>query len=178
MTTFFSGLNTVADIKAAYRRLAKEYHPDLNHDRDTTRTMQQINAEYHAALELQNGRGQVGTDGKTRTYKYNCETEQDIMDKIAELLALDLPGCEVWLIGFWIWVQGDTRPVKDTLKDAGLSWHSKRKAWYWKPFAGKTRYNGRVSLGQLAEHYGARLFTEDDKQQSQGQRRHTPALVG
>ena len=33
-------------IKEAYRKLAKKYHPDRNHDTDTTTYMQQINDAY------------------------------------------------------------------------------------------------------------------------------------
>lgn len=37
---------TFAEIKKAFRKLAMEYHPDKNLDRDTTKEMQQIIAAY------------------------------------------------------------------------------------------------------------------------------------
>src|SRR5689334_15357414 len=33
-------------IEAAYRRLARRYHPDLNPNQDTTATMQELNGAY------------------------------------------------------------------------------------------------------------------------------------
>jgi hypothetical protein len=162
MFDYFAGLTTVVDIKARYRQLAKEYHPDLNHDRDTTRIMQVINAQYHEALDRQNGRSQMGDDGQARTYRYNQETEQAIMDKIAELLALDLPDCEVWLIGYWIWVRGETYPVRELLGDADMKWHGKRRAWYWKPYPGRSSYNPKVNLDGLASQYGYKTFSQEE----------------
>ncbi|MBQ9003779.1 MAG: hypothetical protein IJ087_18190, partial [Eggerthellaceae bacterium] len=38
------------------------------------------------------------------------------------------PGC-------CIWVSGDTKPHRETLKDFGFRWSPKRSAWYWKPQA-------------------------------------------
>jgi len=81
------------------------------------------------------------------------------MDKLAELLRLSLPGCEIWLIGKWLWVKGDTRPVRGALKGAGLRWHNERQAWFWKPYASKARYNDKVDFDDLADYYGCRTFT-------------------
>lgn len=37
--------------------------------------------------------------------------------------------------GCCIWVSGDTRPHRETLKAYGFRWAPKRAAWYWKPCA-------------------------------------------
>ena len=82
-----------------------------------------------------------------------------------ELVGLNLPNCEVTIIGVWIWVTGDTRPVKDKLKSAGCKWHSRRKCWYFKPYKSrKTKYSG-LSLDELAFRYGSTRVrqTEDER---------------
>lgn len=30
----------------------------------------------------------------------------------------------------WVWVSGDTKSIKDVLKEIGFKWSSKREAWY------------------------------------------------
>jgi hypothetical protein len=35
-------------------------------------------------------------------------------------------------IGDWVWVSGDTRPIKEELKTLGFFWGNKKKAWYFK----------------------------------------------
>lgn len=148
MTNYFAGLCSVEEIKKAYRDLARKHHPDLGGDLET---MKVINSQYHQALNGQNGKE---TDG--RTYKYNAKAEQEIMDVIAELLKL--PNLEISLIGYWIWIQGDTKPVKAALKAQACRWHSGRLCWYWKPsWCGRSRSNPG-GLEELAAKYGYQDF--------------------
>lgn len=160
--SYFASCKTVTEIKKLYRELAMQHHPDRGGD---TATMQAINAQYHEALKRFDRQQETGSDGSQHTYYYNAEHEQSIMDKINELLKLRLEGVEIWLIGKWIWVQGDTKPHREALKNAALSWHSKRLAWYWKPYEERTRYNERMSLSGLADHYGAKLYEPEQEAQ-------------
>lgn len=176
MNTYFSGCITTAEVKARYRELAMKWHPDRGGD---NRTMQIINDQYHSILKGKHETAEMGSDGREHTYYYNEAHEQAIIEKIAELLRLDLPGCEIWLIGKWVWVMGDTKPVKDLLgkNGAGLTFHSKRKCWYWKPTIGKHYYNKRASLSDLANTYGAKKFATQAKEQENRQRASGPALA-
>ena len=155
---FFNHLTEVGAIKSEYRTLAKLHHPDRGGD---TVTMQKINAEYHAALERLNGQTSIGTDSKEHTYYYNREVEQEVIDKIFELLALALPNTEIELIGTWIWISGDTRPVKDSLKEAGCRWHCKRQLWYWRRFTYRRKYSN-MSMNQLRRSYGCQTFEKKE----------------
>lgn len=147
---YFAAFTTVETIKAEYKKLAFQHHPDLGGD---TATMQLINAQYEAALRGVDGTESIGSDGKTHRYKYSRETEQALMAKIAELAALKISGVEVLLIGTWLWVSGDTKPHKDALKTAGLRWHATRGCWYFNPTPGKY-YGSNASLNELAAQYG------------------------
>jgi len=156
---WFSGCNTPEAIKIKYRKLAMQYHPDRGGD---NATMPEINAQYQEALRCCDG--QTSKDnGKEYTYHYQAEVEQAIMDKIAELLSFNMSDVDVALIGVWIWITGNTKPVKDSLKSAGCKWHSKRKCWYWQN-GKKRRSYSKASLGQIAEKYGYTKFN-----QTQGQ---------
>lgn len=166
---YFFNLRTVTEIKSRYRELMMKWHPDRHPEadekqkREFTRITQEINEAYHAALASAHGSTEKGDDGRDHTYKYNQAEEQAIMDKIEELIKLHMEGVEIWLIGYWIWVIGETKPYKDLLgrNGAGLSWHSKRQAWYWKPYEGKA-WHSNASLGSLAYKYGATQFKDDE----------------
>ena len=160
---YFTNVHTVGEAKSLYRHLAKENHPDL-HGHETTEAMQAINDEYHKVLASLDGSTSIGSDNKEHTYHYNRDVEQELMDKIAELLGLKLEGCEIELVGTWIWVSGDTKPVKDKLgkNGAGMTWHSRRKRWYWKRAGYSSRYNKKASFADLRDFYGSRSFKDDD----------------
>ena len=148
---------TVGQIKSEYRKLAKLHHPDLGGDLEK---MKQVNITYHAALLAANGETSLGSDGKEHTYKYNEKIEQMVMDKVLEILALNL-NITVKIVGVWIWVEGTTRDQKDIFNrnGVGLKWHSEKKVWYFNPHKGRrTRHSGK-SLAELEEMYGSRSFS-------------------
>ncbi len=171
---YFKDCHTVAEIKKRYRKLAMEHHPDRGGD---TATMQEINAAYHAALAKKHETAEAGSDGREHTYYYNEDHEQAIIEKIDELIAQNLTGCDIWLIGKWVWIVGETKPHKEALKEAGCKWHAKRKCWYWKPTAGRHRYAKNSSLSDLAYTYGAKRFGDREKSGERSQRARRPALA-
>lgn len=38
---------------------------------------------------------------------------------------------KVEICGMWVWVTGETKPVKDVLKAAGFWWAKNKQAWYY-----------------------------------------------
>ena len=156
---YFSGLSTVAEIKKEYRRLALLNHPDIGGD---TRTMQIINEQYHNVLKSCDGQTSIGSDKKQHTYRYNYDIEQELVDKIRELLALQMNDVYIELIGTWVWITGSTKQYKEKLKELKCQWHSKRGAWYFRRFTYRRRYSNK-SFEELRYMYGtqdARDFEE------------------
>lgn len=147
----------VEAVKYLYRDLAKQHHPDLG---GNTETMQRINAEYEALLRSLDGSTSTGTDKKEHTYHYNHSAERAVMEKLHEILSLGIDGANVFLIGSWIWVKGDTKPYRKELKRIGLRWISRRQAW---AFSAKkwTRRASSGSLDDLAAKYGAEEVVSD-----------------
>jgi hypothetical protein len=145
----FSGL-TVEQIKIKYKKLAMQYHPDLGGDLEI---MKMLNNAYEAALKSCDGQKTKDDQGQEHTYKYSQEIEQALMNKIIELLSLNMEDVDIDLIGTWIWVTGNTKPFKDKIKQAGCTWHSKRGCWYFKigKYYGKSSTS---SLEELAKKYG------------------------
>jgi curved DNA-binding protein CbpA len=159
MNIYFADCYTVESIKAKYRTLARQHHPDLGGD---TAIMQAINAAYHDALAAVDGQESHDEEGRPHRYAYNRERESEIMEKLAEILKILPSGCEVFLIGYWLWIQGTTREdlaTRTALKSAKAQWHSKRLCWYWRPQ--DLRHYGKQSrhgLSGLAAKYGCREF--------------------
>lgn len=151
---YFEQKISIADIKAHYRKLALQYHPDRNPGTDTNEIMKEINNQYHARLKQANGQTITDDQGIRHEYKYNYDVEQALVEKIRELLALRMEGVEIELIGVWIWVSGNTKPYKDELKKAGCFWHVKRLCWYF--HTGKFYYKrySENSFDELRYKYG------------------------
>jgi len=166
-TQWFTSCKTVGDVKTRYRQLAKAHHPDLSKEADATKTMQAINAQYHATLEAMDGQVSKGFDGKDHTYNYNQDIEQELMDKIAQVLAYRMPGVDVELIGSWLWVYGDTKPYKEAMKAMGLIWHGQRKKWYYRTGSYRRRYTD-VDFDTLRSMYGSHQFKPGDEAQPRG----------
>lgn len=145
---------TVADIKKEYRRLCNIHHPDKGGE---TAMMQEVNAQYHEALQNIDGAVTQDKNGTKHTYTYKFDVEEAIIDKIDELLSLNLTGIEISLIGTWIWITGETKVYKEQLKAAKCKWHAKRKCWFFS-LQSKTRYNSKASLDDLASTYGYSTF--------------------
>jgi hypothetical protein len=157
--TYFATCETVEDIKATYRVLVRKHHPDLAGG--DLETMKVINAQYEAALKGSDGQQSMGTDNKTHTYRYDAAVEAELMEKISELISLigDNAAVEILLIGRWIWITGETKPLAPVLgkKGAGCFWNSTRVCWYWK--SKETRSYGRGgNLDELAAKYGCQTF--------------------
>lgn len=142
---FFNGCNTIDEVKKLYKKLAMENHPDRGGD---TATMQAINTEYaFACAKLAKGAGL--SDEEADTEIRLSEEYRQVIEKI-----INLPGIVIEIIGNWIWVTGNTRPVKDTLKETGFYFASKKVAWYYRNEAFKTRGNG-APLEQIRAKYGS-----------------------
>ncbi len=145
MMDYFCNCKTVEELKAEYKRLARKNHPDVGGD---TATMQEINRQYEAAFNRANG-----NDGAT------TETAADFISIINALMKIHGIVCE--LCGSWIWISGDTRPVKDELKAAGCRWAAKKKMWYWKP-AGEYHRGSNASMEHIRAKYGSQVFSRRD----------------
>jgi len=147
---FFAHCQTVEEVKAEYKKLARKHHPDLGGD---TATMQSINAAYEQALKGCNGQKSTDSQGKEHVYKYNAQLEKELVDFIYAFNAKDLP-LNADLIGVWVWITGDTKPHKEILKELNCRWHSKRACWYFRPESYKGGFSSDGSLEELAAKYG------------------------
>jgi len=66
----------------------------------------------------------------------------------------NLAGVVIEVVGHWIWVTGNTYPVKHQLKEAGLFFAPKKLAWYYRAEEYKTK-GGKKTLDEIREKYGS-----------------------
>ncbi|MBN8876784.1 MAG: J domain-containing protein [Sphingobacteriales bacterium] len=149
--TYFKDCKTIDEVKATYKKLAKQYHPDLGGD---TATMQTINREYaYACAHIAKDSGM--TDEQADEQVRYSEQYRSVIEKI-----INLPGIVVELVGGWIWVTGDTFPVRKQLKTAGLFFAHKKLAWYFRSDEYKTR-GGKKSLAEIKRKYGSERISKE-----------------
>ena len=148
MKNYFEGCKSLDEVKAAYRRLAKENHPDCGGD---TATMQEINRQYAAAVE---------NIKRTGSAADRAHAAQEVPEEFVAAVnaVVGLKGVVLELVGAWLWATGDTRQHKDALKAAGYKWASKKKAWYWHPIWAASA-GSKMSLDQIRDKYGAERIT-------------------
>jgi len=147
----FAGCGTPQEIKSLFRTLAFQNHPDRG---GSNEAMKAINAAYHKALKGLHGFTSKGTDGKNHTYYYHRKAEQAVMDKVQELLGLNLTECSIEIIGTWVWVSGETKQHQAKLNSAKCRWHGKRGRWYWHTPSAYRRKYSHASMETLRRSYG------------------------
>lgn len=65
------------------------------------------------------------------------------------------------VVGSWIWLNGDTKPIKDILKDLGFKWASKKKKWYYGEMKGRNLKP--KSMSDIKAKYGCETLKTKDK---------------
>ncbi|MDP9766114.1 molecular chaperone DnaJ [Deinococcus enclensis] len=153
---YFQNIHTAAELKALYRQLCKQYHPDKG---GSTQQMQDINNQYEATMNrlLSSKPDEDYGEGKFyRTREQETEVEAAIRAAVEKVAHLD--GIELEIIGAWVWLSGDTRTHKDTIKAAGYYWMHKKKMWAFKGKPSNGR--GNTSMEEMRERYGSeRVYT-------------------
>ena len=158
-TTYFSNCKTIEEAKRLYHKLAVANHPDLGGNLEI---MQAINAEYDIiAIKLANIHENASGDTYTSEQSENTEIPADFRDMINKLIHLD--GINIELIGRWIWVNGNTYPYKDIIKQLGFKWASNKKSWYWHTAEDSTANRKSMSLEKIKEKYGCTSFQTNSR---------------
>lgn len=109
----------------------KKYHPDLNLDKqeECTEIAKEINNEFSYLFDkLPNER--KNKEGETYEAKKEFDKPSEFMDIINKLIKY--PNLKINIISSSLWVSGETKPLKELLKDLNFKWHSVRLSWYLK----------------------------------------------
>lgn len=153
---WFSNVNTIVELRNKYKQLLIKYHPDNNPDVDTTSTMQQINAEYDELLKHF-----TSNQTSSQHNDYSTETElKNVLNEVVKIKADIL----IELVGTWIWISGQTYPIRKQLCKLGFNWAAKKKMWYW----GKSthRCTSPMDMALIREKYGSVVYRARQEQEA------------
>jgi hypothetical protein len=156
---WFNECKTLDEVKTTYKKLAKQYHPDLGGD---TATMQEINKEY-AFASAKVIQGANLSEEETEHEILSSELYRKAIEQI-----IHLDGITIELVGYWIWVTGNTYSVRATLKDAGFFFAPKKTAWYFRTAEYKVTRSSGKSLDQIRNKYGSEVLNENAPKNKRG----------
>lgn len=156
---YFKNVNSVEQLKKQYRNLAKQYHPDLNKDKDATRIMQAINKEYEELFERYKNVHE-NADGETYTAKESTtEHSSDFINIINSIINFNV---DIEIIGSWVWCF-NSYEYREQLKKLGFHYAAKKKAWVW--HSGEhTRKRSNMPLEAIRGKYGSEKIKDKEEQ--------------
>ena len=142
MLKYFVNIETIEELKKVYKELAKKFHPDLGGDKEE---FQAMNNEYDLLFKnLKN----------KKANKTNINTNDNFKDIINELIKYNELTIEI--IGSWLWISGNTYPLRDIIKNLGLLWSKGRKKWYYTAdtIDGANKHYKKKTYEELKNNYG------------------------
>ena len=144
---FFKNCESIEEIKKQYKKLAFEFHPDLTGEHET---MKLINLEYEFLC---------------KNFKpKNTEEINDLSqfkDKIDILI--NLQGVFIELIGKWLWIGGNTKEHKETLKNNGFLWAKNKQKWFYRSDEYKINNKGKtMNMDEIRSKYGSKIITKNN----------------
>ena len=140
----FSEVTGINEAKKVYKTLAKKLHPDVGGSEEEFKL---LNAIYNDFIE-------------NKIYFSNdFKIDLDLEKIISQILHFE--NITIELVGSWIWLSGDTKEIKDKLKELGFKWASKKKMWYYGEM--KAKNPNPKSLDEIKAKYGSETLKSNEK---------------
>ena len=141
----FQNVEGINEAKKIYKTLAKKLHPDMvGGDEESFKL---LNAIYTDLIE--------------HKIYFSNDFKIDVeLEKIISLI-LHFENITIELVGSWIWVSGDTKEIKNKLKELGFKWASKKKMWFYGEMKGRNK--NEKSMEEIKSKYGSETLKTNDK---------------
>lgn len=154
---YFNNIESLQELKKLYHRLAKEYHPDAS-AKGSNEIMAEINAEYKLMFEKLKEFNNASANANVEGFKATDEEASDFIEILNDLIKYE--GLKIEICGLWLWVSGDTKPIKETLKAHGLRYSKNKGAWYLNTTGYVKWFKGRKawSMNEIRSAYGSKVF--------------------
>ena len=153
---YFKDCQCIEDVKTLYKKLCFKFHPDVSTEPNACEIMKEVNKQYDEAFKrlknvFRNKEGEIYEDSKPVS-----EAPEDFRNIISKLIILD--GLKIELIGRWIWVSGNTKEHKETLKSLKFRWCKNKGAWSWHRSEDSTVSKGGYTLNEIRDKYGFTVY--------------------
>lgn len=138
-------ITTLDQLKKEYLKLAKKYHPDAG---GTTVQFQDLQNEYEKLLKkLVNG-SNLNEEQKKNEFELD-EAIRKVIDSLVNIQNINIE-----LIGQWLWISGDTYPVKEVFKSLKMFPVKKNDTFYWVYKGAESSGRGKMDMEQIKAKYG------------------------
>lgn len=93
--------------------------------------------------------------------KKETNNNEELIKKVNEKLELikNIEGINIEKIGMWLWIDGNTKEVKEELKQAGFKYARNKQMWYYNPDDTYRKYSKKTySKQEIEEKYGYEII--------------------
>ena len=165
--TYFRNVNTLEELRKQYKELLKQYHPD--NANGSTEATQEINSEYDRLFKVLKNKHeskQTGADGTKADFN-KATYDFDVDEKLREILrkVIHFSDITIDIVGVFIWIDGNTYPYRNELKEIGFKWSGQRKKWYWHNGEYRKRGNKKLSYADIQNYYGSTEVQPEERKQ-------------
>ena len=140
----FGAVTGINEAKKIFKQLAKKLHPDIGGSNEEFKILNKVYSDI-----LENG------VYFSNDFKFDIELEKII----SQILHYDDLIIEV--VGSWIWLSGETKSIKEKLKELNFKWASKKKMWYYGEMKGKNPK--QKSMDEIKSKYGCETLKSKGK---------------
>lgn len=139
-------INDLDALKQEYRKLAVKYHPDKG---GNTAQFQALVNEYEKL------RDKILSGSKLSDADQKNEIVIDEALRAAINAIIGLDGINIELIGKWIWVSGNTYPLRTIFSAAGFKYIKKSGVSYWVYKGVESSSRGGTDMQDIVKKYGS-----------------------
>lgn len=156
----FAKVATMEELKKAYKAACLACHPDKGGSAEEFKKM--TAAHDRRAAEIAKGEAtqelnrNKKADGSFKSFDEILQEQAEFTEILTILMTLN--GLEIELCGSWLWIGGETKAVKDTLKAAGCKWAARKKLWYWHAGEWLKKVHKSLTMDEIRDLHGSEIL--------------------